>query len=310
MNKDIGWLLEKDNLSVRYYTLKYILKMKDSEIIGEYENMLGDKTINSILSLQDKKGWWFTKKITFNPLYKNTFWQLYFLAQAGLAHRLKEIDVPVELVVKNMQKKDGSFCSVSRYSSVLPCIQGMASETLIRLGYGYEYFTAKVLNFIHKWVHMNSFRCKYRQNLNCPWGAAKILKSLNYLPQRLIDQNVLSTKKAAISYLLKYSIAKAAYPRKKNRSRHWFMFGYPRNYQSDILEVTSSLVDAGLNSKNDNIYSALNYIYSKHTAEGRWKMEFSLNGRMLVDIEEKGKPSKWITFLALKTLIKSGYLKQ
>jgi len=31
-------------------------------------------------------------------------------------------------------------------------------------------------------------------------------------------------------------------------------------------------------------------------------MEFSLNGRMLVDIEKRGKPSEWLTLRALGVL--------
>jgi hypothetical protein len=31
-------------------------------------------------------------------------------------------------------------------------------------------------------------------------------------------------------------------------------------------------------------------------------MENSLNGKMWVDVEEKGKPSKWITYFALYVL--------
>ena len=33
--------------------------------------------------------------------------------------------------------------------------------------------------------------------------------------------------------------------------------------------------------------------------EGGRKMEFSLNGRMLVDIERRGRPSEWLTLWAL-----------
>jgi len=36
--------------------------------------------------------------------------------------------------------------------------------------------------------------------------------------------------------------------------------------------------------------------------EGTWKLENSLNGKMWVDVEEKGKPSKWITYFALYVL--------
>ncbi len=35
---------------------------------------------------------------------------------------------------------------------------------------------------------------------------------------------------------------------------------------------------------------------------GRWKLDDSLNGKMLADIERKGKPSKWITLRAMTVL--------
>jgi hypothetical protein len=47
---------------------------------------------------------------------------------------------------------------------------------------------------------------------------------------------------------------------------------------------------------------ALDHIESKRRADGRWKMETSLNGKMLADVEKKGAPSKWITLQALTVL--------
>jgi hypothetical protein len=46
----------------------------------------------------------------------------------------------------------------------------------------------------------------------------------------------------------------------------------------------------------------LRAIKSKMTAEGRWILESSLNGKMLVDVEEKGKPSRWLTCFAWHVL--------
>lgn len=86
------------------------------------------------------------------------------------------------------------------------------------------------------------------------------------------------------------------------------MFGYPRSYQSDILELVSAIVDAGCDKHSQNVKKALDYILYKRLPDGTWKMEYSLNGRMLADIEKKNKPSKWITYFALKTLYNSKYL--
>ncbi len=40
----------------------------------------------------------------------------------------------------------------------------------------------------------------------------------------------------------------------------------------------------------------------KRNKEGLWKMQNSFNDKMLVPIEENGKPSKWLTLKALKIL--------
>ncbi len=37
-------------------------------------------------------------------------------------------------------------------------------------------------------------------------------------------------------------------------------------------------------------------------------MERSFNGKMLIDIEEKGKASKWITLRALRVLKRAGII--
>jgi hypothetical protein len=47
-------------------------------------------------------------------------------------------------------------------------------------------------------------------------------------------------------------------------------------------------------------------ILSRRNAEGRWVLKHSLNGKMWVDIEAKGKSSKWVTLRALRALKAAG----
>ena len=37
-------------------------------------------------------------------------------------------------------------------------------------------------------------------------------------------------------------------------------------------------------------------------SQGRWRLERTLNGKMWLDIEQKGQPSKWVTLRALRVL--------
>lgn len=312
MEPVITWLTEISDPYVGYLTRKNILgekinKKKSPEII---DNIANREPVSIILSMQNREGWWGIDNYSFNPLYKNTFWQLYFLSIMGITKRVSGIDKAVSLVVSNIQKDNGSFRPDSGYTKTLCCMQGITLEMLLRLGYIDHDFTKKGIDFINNMVYRESFRCKYRQNLRCPWGAIKILKAYNLIPDKYIDEKTESTKKKALDFLIKYDIVEAAYPRKKNKSNHWSMFGFPRSYQSDILELVSAVVDAGCGGDSHNVKKALDYILSKRLSDGTWNMEYSLNGRMLVDIEKKNKPSKWITYIALKTLYKSRYLEK
>jgi hypothetical protein len=81
----------------------------------------------------------------------------------------------------------------------------------------------------------------------------------------------------------------------------WTRFGFPLNYNSDILEAMVALATAGV-PMSEGLEKPLQVIRDKRTADGTWRLEKSLNGQMLVDVEVKGQPSKWITFFALLVL--------
>ena len=82
-------------------------------------------------------------------------------------------------------------------------------------------------------------------------------------------------------------------------------FGFPLSYTSDILEGALALSEAGC-ARDPRLGHALDSILSKREEDGRWTLRHSLNGRMLIDIERKGEPSKWVTLRALRVLKAAG----
>jgi hypothetical protein len=81
----------------------------------------------------------------------------------------------------------------------------------------------------------------------------------------------------------------------------WLKFGFPLHYNSDVLEAMYALaaVDTPMTA---SLAKPLRVIREKMTPDGQWVLENSLNGKMWVDVEEKGKPSKWLTYFALCVL--------
>lgn len=106
-----------------------------------------------------------------------------------------------------------------------------------------------------------------------------------------------------IRFLLGRDPAKADYPAPyaTKPSRSWFQFGYPIAYVTDVLQNLEALTALGC-GRDPRLTSALELVLSKQDALGRWKLEYTYNGKTWADVEEKGRPSKWVTLRALRVL--------
>jgi hypothetical protein len=139
------------------------------------------------------------------------------------------------------------------------------------------------------------------KTLPCAWGAIKGLKALSFLPAEARTPRMAKAIDSGIDFLLSYDLAKADYPHYERVSSSWFKLGYPLSYTSDILEALDVLARLGL-AQDPRLSNAIEFMLSKQDNEGRWKLERTLNGKMWVDIERKGDPSKWVTLRALRVL--------
>lgn len=88
---------------------------------------------------------------------------------------------------------------------------------------------------------------------------------------------------------------------KRQPKQGWLRFGFPLHYNSDVLEAMLALANLGV-PMDPRLKMPLQAVKDKMTAEGRWIMGTSLNGKMLADVEEKGKPSKWLTYFGHRVL--------
>ncbi|MBN1785472.1 MAG: nitrogen fixation protein NifH, partial [Candidatus Methanofastidiosa archaeon] len=54
--------------------------------------------------------------------------------------------------------------------------------------------------------------------------------------------------------------------------------------------------------RDPRMQDAIDLIISKQDADGRWLLESTFNGKFQINIERKGKPSKFVTINALRVL--------
>jgi hypothetical protein len=300
--KALPWLLEGENPSVRYFALKdlYGKGENDPEVREARSAIMESKPVKRILSLQKPEGWWTRPEGVFVPIHQGTGWQVAFLSELGADPKHPKVKRGLEYVLEKMVQRDGTAFAVS-HSKYMDCYLGVALDSFLRLGYLEDERVQWLVSHTSERVLKDRLKCKYRHNLACPWGGEKELRALARIPEEKRTPEVEAAMAKIAEFLLKYDLARAAYPRKKKVSGHWFQFAFPRTYNADILEVLDALALAGY-GRERALGKAIEFMLSKQDQEGRWKMETSYNGKMLADIEEKGKPSKWITLRALRVL--------
>jgi len=318
----VDWLLEKDNPSVRYFTLSQILdKPQDSsKVRAAKKEVMVAGVVPKILAKQDAGGYWETPEKFYTAKYKGTVWQLIILAEFGADGQDERVKKACEFILENSQDhKSGGFSAWlsvrvggGRYSGVLPCLTGNMVWSLIRLGFLGDPRVKRGVDWIVKyqrfddgeayppkiWPYEKATSCFGKHS--CHMGVAKALKALAEIPADQRSEGVVDTLKRGVEYMLKHHIYKRSHNLSKVSKPGWLRFGFPLMYQTDVLEILGMLTSLGC--KDERMQEAVDLVVSKQDEKGMWKLENTFNGRFQTSIEQKGDNSKWVTLNALRAL--------
>jgi hypothetical protein len=315
----IEWLLEKRTPSVRYWALQDLLGLSpnSSEVTDTHEGIKNSTITKTILEAQQPEGFWVHEDDMYLPKYKATTHQLLILAELGVP-RTEKVEKGIEQIFR-FQRNSGHFLTKLPKSergrdSVVKdgcCLDGNILFYLIQFGYYEDPRTMNLMDFIIDYhdSENSGWACRaYPINSeavfpeNCYMGSTKILKALSFLPKNertgLINQIVeAETEKILANYIFKY--LRNPDGSRKDKSG-WKRFGFPLFYQSDVIEVLDTLTRLGV--KDERMAPAITLVEEAKGKDGKWLLKNSFNGKMWIDIEEKNKPSKWITLRAMRIL--------
>lgn len=316
------WLLGEDNASVRYFTLTDLLEKStdNSEVIDAKKQIMNLDVVQKILSKQNPGGYWFEPENFYaKTKYRGTVWNFIILAEIGADKNDKRIKNTAEFILNNSQdSKSGGFAHRRSKTKgglpgmVIPCLTGNMIWSLIRFGYlddlrvqkgiewitKYQRFDDGVQNLPEDWPYKSHKACFSKHS--CHMGVVKSLKALSEIPKNKRSKEVRKTIDDAVEYLLIHHIYKRSHNLSKVSKPSWLQLSFPHMYQADILEILDILTLLGI--KDERMQDAVDILISKQDEQGRWNLERTFNGRFIANIEQKDKPSKWITLNALKVL--------
>jgi hypothetical protein len=314
----IPWLLEPDeaNPGVRYFALRDLLDCPtdDAKVVVAQAQVMRGGPVPAILDAQYPDGYWVKPGPGYSPKYRGTVWQVLFLAQLGADGRDERVHLAVEYVLNHTQAASGAFAYNGQPNGAIHCLWGNLVRALLDLGYWGDEQLATATDALarsitgdgYKWyrrsgVQAPGFHCSANYGLPCGWGAVRALWALNRVPGEGRSPVIEAGIKACSVFLLRYNIARADYPYQERVSSSWFKFGYPLGYVTDVLLNLEALAEAG-HGDGPCLREAVELVLAKQNEQGRWKMEYSYNGKMWADVEQKGQPSKWVTLRAVRML--------
>lgn len=287
-----------------------------------------------MLEAQNPEGYWVKPGAGYAPKYRGTVWQIIFLAQLGADGSDPRVRAGCEYVLEHSRAPGGGLSATARRSGLIHCLQGNLCAALIDLGWPGDARLDEALDWLARSItgegiapseerkapvrYLRSgnsapgFVCSANNHLPCAWGAVKAVLAISKIPGSALRCNALlkcvaPAIETGVEFLLGHDPAVADYPMgystKPNRS--WFKFGYPVGYVTDVLQNLEALTALGYGG-DPRLEPALDLLLSKQDAQGRWKLEYTYNGKTWADVEQKGQPSKWVTLRALRVLKRVG----
>jgi len=323
------WLLDDDadNPGVQYFALKELLDrpLDDAEVVEARKTVMSTGPVPIILDAQDPEGYWVQPGPGYNPKYRSTVWSVSMLAQLSADGSDPRVQKGCQYILDHAIDKNGAFSASGTQGGAILCLMGNLSAALLELGLlgderlrgAIEWMARAVtgegispaeqkdapVHYLKSATCAPDFCCSANDSKPCAWGAVKVMLAFSKLPEDARTPLIQKAIATGLEFLLSKDPAMADYPMgySTKPSQSWFRFGFPQFYVTDVLQNLEVLTSFGYGA-DPRLSAAMNLVAGKQDQQGRWKMEYTYNGKTWAHIEEKGKPSKWVTLRALRVL--------
>ncbi|NWG11483.1 hypothetical protein HXY33_07060 [Candidatus Bathyarchaeota archaeon] len=332
----IDWLLEETNPSVRYFTLRDVLgkNEKDTQMKAAKQCIPDSQIVKKIFEKQKNETFWEEPANPYHPKYKSSYWQIMTLSQLGMDRRDKRIEKACEHIFQ-FQLSEGGFSSytheralyeyklLSKKGKKLPspkqwapslvfehqysCLTGNMSAALIRMGYAEDQRVKKALEWLVKIQNIDGgWLCPYwkahiKDKHGCFDGTICPLGAFSEVKKESLTKEMKGAIDKGAEFLLMHYLFKADHHDFKVINKFWLKLGFPWFYDYNILRGLDVLTKLGY-VEDERLNDAVEVLLQKRQDNWSWVLETAPIGRMHTNIEPKGKPSKWITMIALRVL--------
>ena len=281
----LSWLLEPENPSARYLTLRHLLSRseEDPETATARAAILAAEPAASILAAQWPEGYWVKPDRGYSPKYRATVWQLLFLAQLGAPSDTR-IRRACEFVWTHSRRADGLFTPHQRPAlRELGLLNGALIWALTHFGYATDSRMAEVV------AGLATLPLTRLLDAEGAPAVVWLLRGLQSLPE--LPPSLTPFRQQALDFLVDGLPPPPDSP--------WWRLTFPLTDVIDVVEVVSVLLHS--QRWEDSRVEATRMEVGAQQRDGRWPLE-RVPGKTWGTFGTVGEANKWVTIRVLQVL--------
>lgn len=295
----IEWLLAGDN-ALRYQVERDLLGKENLHLRhGIASKGWGAKLMNN----QNDDGGW--GKSFYQPKWTNTHYTLLMLRNLDFPLD-QRITTAISQALGEAQDKDGGINPAKTVKGSDVCVSGMFLNFAAFFKTDEEKLKGIVDFLISAQMDDGGFNCFSNHGgarHSSVHSTLSVLEGINeYLKNGYAYQTkmLMQIQRAAEEFLLIHRLFKSD-KTGEIISPDFVRLHFPNYWHYDILRALVYFCDAG-HSYDERMQDALDLIIKKRRRDARWALSSHYPGQTYFEMEKPGKPSRWVTFRALRVI--------
>jgi len=301
-----------------------------------------------IMNGQTKAGYWPRKDTCDSPRFTGAIWALILLAEMAVSPDPR-INKECERFFSLHQADNGAFTYRSRLSKkepyYEPCLTGNMVRTLLVLGYREDARVRRAIEWLPTaQLKDGGWNCDYPQFQGVKVRHSSFMSTVEPLwayseiPKQKWTRRMKRSIERGAEFLLMHRLYKADHHEWLPMNRTITTLHFPMYFYYDVLHGLRVLTKLGYGD-DERMRDAAHLVMSKRRPDGKWVLEGdwfsepgtstrwlkpkasdntpgptdpwgnSLAGSTKYDLEQVGKPSKWITLNCYRALVQTGDIR-
>lgn len=288
-----NWLLDSDP-AIRWQVMRDLLHLPETQVAAERARVASEGWGKRLLDLQQPDGDW-QGGVYMCPGWVATSDTLLELKQLGVDPNDPRVKRSIALVRDNSNW--GAEFGNNRFfeGETEACINGRALICGAYFGEASERLVARLLS---ERLDDGGWNCYAPPSCRSSFHSTICVLEglLEYEKATGATAELTAAQRSGQEYLLERRMLRS---QSSNDviNQEWTKCAYPNRWHYDVLWGLDYLRRAGVNP-DARVAEAISLIESKRDADGRWALEHVHEGAVHFQMEELGKPSRWITLRA------------